>query len=156
MSRKAVAAITLLFGIPAFALSHVIWPDPAGAPAPPPSMLPLLMVPSAFESLAFGAGIAFLVAGARHLVKIDQPRWLLWATYVSIGWSLVSWWPHVNLHRVSTSLASLVAIDWAFHVTLVLASSVVAFFVVRVLALAAGQAPAASATALVDVPEGAR
>jgi hypothetical protein len=131
MSKKYVVALSIGLGAPAFVLARVIWPNPPGAPAPPASLLPFLVVPALFESLAFGAGVAFLVAGGRALARLGQPRWLTLATYASVIWTLISWWPHSNMHRANTSLQGLAAIDWTFHITLIVAASVIGVFVYR-------------------------
>ena len=39
-TKLAAGVLTLATAIPAFALSRVIWPDPPGAPVPPPWLLP--------------------------------------------------------------------------------------------------------------------
>jgi hypothetical protein len=133
MSKKYVVALTIGLGIPAFVLARVIWPSPPGAKAPPTNLLPFLMVPAVFESLAFGAGVAFLIAGGRALARLGQPRWLTLAAYASVGWTLVGWWPHSNMHRANTSLQGLAAIDWTFHITTIVAASVIGVFVYRMI-----------------------
>ena len=85
-----IVALTVGLAIPAFILSRVIWPDPPGAAAPPPGLLPLLMVPAAFEALSFGAGVAFVIAAGRALLRRRADR-LAVAAYASAGWALVSW-----------------------------------------------------------------
>ena len=124
MSKRFIVALTVGLAIPAFVLSRVIWPDPPGAAAPPPGLLPLLMVPAIFEALAFGAGIAFLISAGRALVRHHADR-LSVAAYVSAAWALVSWWPHSNMHRANTTLEGLVLIDWTFHLTLIIGAAVI-------------------------------
>jgi hypothetical protein len=152
MSKKFVVALSIGLGIPAFVLARVIWPNPPGAPVPSASLLPFLMVPAVFESLAFGAGVAFLVVGGRALARLGQPRWLTLATYASAGWTLVSWWPHSNMHRANTSLQGLAVIDWTFHITVIVASCVIAVFVYRMInspaEVASGEPQRADATVL--------
>src|SRR5262249_15626122 len=103
MSRRFIVAVTVGLAIPAFVLSRIIWPDPPGAAAPPPGLLPLLVVPAVFEALAFGAGVAFLVTTGRTLLRQRADR-LSIVAYASAGWALVSWWPHSNMHRANTTL----------------------------------------------------
>ncbi len=74
MSKRFIAALTVGLAIPAFVLSRVIWPDPPGTAAPPPGLLPLLMVPAIFEALAFGVGVAFLISTGRALVRHQAGR----------------------------------------------------------------------------------
>ena len=124
MSKQFIVALTIGLAIPAFVLSRVIWPDPPGTAAPPPGLLPLLIVPAVFEALAFGAGIAFLIAAGRALMRHQADR-LSVAAYVSAAWALVSWWPHSNMHRTNTTLEGLVLIDWTFHLTLIVGAVII-------------------------------
>ena len=124
MSKPFIVALTVGLAIPAFVLSRVIWPDPPGAMAPPPGLLPLLMVPAIFEALAFGAGVAFVITAGRALVR-GEAGGLSVAAYVSAAWALVSWWPHSNMHRANTTLEGLVLIDWTFHLTLIVGAAVI-------------------------------
>lgn len=124
MSKLFIVALTVGLAIPAFVLSRVIWPDPPGAAAPPPGLLPLLMVPAVVEALAFGAGAAFVITAGRALLRRTYDRLSL-AAYISAAWALVSWWPHSNMHRANTTLEGLVLIDWTFHLTLILGAAIV-------------------------------
>jgi len=124
MSKRFIVALTVGLAVPGFVLSRVIWPDPPGTPAPPPGLLPLLMVPAIFEALAFGAGVAFLISAGRALVRHQADR-LSVAAYASAAWALVSWWPHSNMHRANTTLEGLVLIDWTFHLTLIVGAAVI-------------------------------
>ena len=129
--RWQVALTVLAFGIPAFLLGRVLWPDPVGAATPPPSVLPIFIAISALEALLFGVGIAFIVFGRRWLT-FDGSR-LGMAAFVAIAWSLVSWWPHSNMHRANTTLEGLVLIDWMFHLTLIFGAAVVGTYLYRTL-----------------------
>src|SRR5437667_12483619 len=103
MSKRFIVALTVGLAIPAFVLSRVIWPDPPGAAAPPPGLLPLLIVPAVFEALAFGAGVAFLITSGRALMR-HQADPLSVAACVSAAWALVSWWPHSTMPRANPTL----------------------------------------------------
>ena len=47
--------------------------------------------------------------------------------YLSIGWLLVSWWPHDNLHmHVGEDPQGLLLLTYGFHLTLLLAGLVLA------------------------------
>ncbi|MDQ6791118.1 MAG: hypothetical protein M3075_10785 [Candidatus Dormibacteraeota bacterium] len=131
MSKKYVVALTIGLAIPTFVLSRVIWPDPPGAPVPPKGLLPFLIVPAVFESLAFGAGVAFLIAAGRGLLGNTGVGGLAVAAYASAGWALVSWWPHSNMHRVNTSFQGLIVIDWTFHLTLIAGAAIIGVFLYR-------------------------
>ncbi len=133
-TKLAAGVITLVAAIPAFALSRVIWPDPPGVAVPPPGLIPFLVVPAVFEALAFGLGVAFLIFGGSLLARAGQPGALTVATYLSIAWSLLSWWPHANFHRsIGFNFVALVEVDWAFHLTLIASTAVIAYFFIRVL-----------------------
>ena len=135
-----VALVTLLAGAPTVPLGRVLWPDPVSTTGAPETeltglQLPLLIGVSIFEALAFGLGVAFLIFGLPIVKRIlGDMKGLAWASYFSIAWLLVSWWPHDNLHRVTTDMNSLIAIEYAFHVTLILAGSLVAITFLKLLA----------------------
>jgi hypothetical protein len=140
VSKRVIVALTIGLAIPAFVLSRVIWPDPPGAAAPPPGLLPLLIVPAVFEALSFGAGVAFLIAAGRALVRHRAER-LAVAAYASAGWALVSWWPHSNMHRANTTLEGLVLIDWMFHLTLIVGAAVIGTYLYRSVSQAQASRP---------------
>ncbi|HEY8642894.1 MAG TPA: hypothetical protein VIO84_09015 [Candidatus Dormibacteraeota bacterium] len=118
-------------GIPAFILGRVLWPDAAGAPTPPAAVLPVFISISALEALLFGVGIAFLVFGRRWLPS-DGSK-LAAASFLAIAWSLLSWWPHDNFHRVTHDFYGLAAIEVGFHVTLIVSILIIAWYFVRTL-----------------------
>jgi hypothetical protein len=124
-------------GLPAFALGRIIWPDPVGASVPPPALLPIFIGISALESVVFGVGVAFVLFGRRWLAA--QGSRLATATYVAIGWSLVSWWPHDNFHRIVHDWSGLAAIEVGFHVTLIVSILVIGAFFIRSLGAARPQ-----------------
>ena len=111
-----VSIITFLLGIPAFLLGPVIWP--------PAAQLPFAIAVFVIEALAFGLGISFLALGLPVVRRAtDAPR--AWAMYLSIGWLLVSWWPHDNLHmHVGEDPQGLLLLTYGFHLTLLLAGLV--------------------------------
>ncbi len=54
--------------------------------------------------------------------------------YLSVGWFLVSWWPHDNLHiHNGMDLQGLLYIEYGFHVTLIVAALVLAFSLLTML-----------------------
>jgi hypothetical protein len=127
--RWQVVATILVAGLLAFALGRVIWPDPVGASQPPAALLPIFMGISALEALLFGAGVAFVLFGRRWLpANGTRPAA---ATYVAIAWSLLSWWPHDNLHRITHDWTGLAAIEVGFHVTLIVSILVIGAYFIR-------------------------
>ncbi len=135
MSRKTGAVIVALVAAAAsFFLTRVLWPDPPGMPGPPPDLLPVFIGVSIVESLAFGAGVAFLIFAYPLIRAGTTSAGLALATYLAIGWTLVNWWPHDNLHRVvGMDFPRLAGIEIGFHVTLIAAALVIAFYFVDVM-----------------------
>ena len=128
-------AVTIVLGIAAFIMSPNaplggFWGTPPSL-APTGPQMTLLMLLTAIQSLAFGLGAAFLIFGW-SLIKSQLPtkRDLALATYLSVAWSLISWWPHSNFHQTLSmgNVSGLIAIEYAFHVTLILGGLIVAYF----------------------------
>lgn len=136
------AAVTLVFAVVSFFLTPVFWPFSTTGPQPG-SLLPLFIVLQIFDSLAFGLGVAFLAFGYPIVRRSQVGPLLSTLTYISIAWSLVNWWPHVNLHRVNgVNLAGLAAIDLGFHLTLQAAGAILVLFLIRIATLRTIAAPA--------------
>ncbi len=130
--------VTVLVAIPAVPLGQMIWPPAAEsgdghtAMAMAAYQLVLFIVFSIIEALALGLGVAFLVFGlplARRLA--GNSGWLSWAVYLSIGWSLVSWWPHDGFHRSGPSIDALLALEYGFHATLIAGGAVLVYAFIR-------------------------
>lgn len=132
-----------VFAALAFSLTFVIWPHPADAPVPPAGLMPVFIGLGIVDALAFGVGVAFLIFGFPVLARIGGTGPLTWAAYLGIGWSLVSWWPHLNMHRVNgASFEGLLTIDIIFHLPLIAAMVILAAFFLRVVRSAAPVSPA--------------
>lgn len=101
--------------------------DPSGV------QLGLLMGVMAVESVALGLGVAFLIFGWPLVRRVVGPhRGLALGAYVSSGWLLTNWWLHDNLHIANgMNINGLIAIDYAFHTTLIAAGAVVAWALVQ-------------------------
>jgi hypothetical protein len=130
-----VALVTALFAVPAMALGQVIWPPDPANPTPSGGQLPFFILLSVFEAAAFGLGISFLLFGFPAILRLARgSRLRAWAMYLSVGWFLVSWWPHDNLHlHNGMDLQGLLYIEYGFHVTLILAALVLAFSLLTML-----------------------
>ncbi|MEP7358157.1 MAG: hypothetical protein ABI847_13010, partial [Anaerolineales bacterium] len=111
------------------------WRPAAGTPAPAGLELPFGLLLKIAEGLAFGAGISFLVFGY-PLVRAGSSASpaLTRAAHVAIAWLLINWWPHDSLHiHNGLNLGGLLAIEYAFHITLMIAGVVlVRFFLAQV------------------------
>lgn len=153
-----ILLVTLLTGLPTVPLGRILWPDPVStvgmdmAAGPTGFQLPLLIIISVFEGLSFGLGVSFLLFGlpvVRRATSGSKP--LMWATFASIAWALLSWWPHDNLHRVTEDLGGLIGIEYTFHVTLIMAASVVAFTFLRLVSRETVQQQTVSTQAGIDL-----
>ncbi|MGI9599007.1 MAG: hypothetical protein ACR2QK_22780 [Acidimicrobiales bacterium] len=123
------------------------WGVETGETDPEGGILAGLILASIVESIAFGVGLAWIAFG-RGLVKhVSRP--LAMATYVAVAWSLVSWAPHTAFHQslAAENWGGLLAVEWGFHITLVIGAFVVATFVWRILAEAGSPRSATAAGA---------
>lgn len=128
--------VTLVGAGVTFPLTFLVWPPmvPPGAPTKVQIFGYGLLVA---ESLAMGAGIAFLLFGYPAVKRLPVSPPLATASYVGIGFFLTNWWTHDHLHVVSFTLPfdqflwMSVAIDYVFHIGMMLFAGVVALFFVR-------------------------
>jgi hypothetical protein len=145
MSTKVkVIATTLVLGIAAFMSSQAIWPSPPGGPMPTGAQLPMLILLSLIEALMFGLGIAFLAFGFPTVSRMTKAVGVSTIpVFLSIAWQLVSWWPHSNFHRVAGgNFDVLIAIDYGFHLPLIISTLIIArFFIAALRRTAATAAP---------------
>lgn len=90
-----------------------------------------LVTAKLLESVAFGVGLAWLAFGWKVVRNVG--RSLAVATYLAVGWALVSWAPHSSFHQTWTEddWYGLAAIELGFHATLVIAAFVVAAYLWR-------------------------
>ncbi|MEM2137982.1 MAG: hypothetical protein QW568_02745 [Candidatus Anstonellaceae archaeon] len=127
-SKLKAAIITLVVGIPAFILSPILWP-PSPDIKPTEAQLPFFIFLSFVEALFFGAGIAFISYTWPIVSKMagkEKPKAM--QSFLAISWLLVSWWPHDNFHiHNGMDAQGLLYIDYAFHMTLILAGAVLAY-----------------------------
>jgi hypothetical protein len=125
-----VTLVTLLVTLAALLLQPLLWPPAPGTPTPTGVQLGLFIGLAVLGALTFGAGVSFLAFGwpvvRSAAARTSVPAWLV---YAAIGWSLVSWWPHNNLHLANgDNLSGLIAIEYAFHVSLYVTGLIVAWF----------------------------
>ncbi len=135
--RWFMIVITLAVGLPAFFLGRIIWPDTPNSIIPPQNLIPFFLVPSLLEALAFGGGVAFLLVARPTSASGARSQPLTTAAYVSTAWLLMAPWLHGNLHRhLGFDLASIARIEWAIHLTMLLAAVILALFVARLVHIA--------------------
>lgn len=118
------------------------WGAEDNATDPTGGALAALIVASIVESIAFGVGLAWIAFGWPMVRRISRP--LAAPAFVAIAWALVSWAPHSAFHQsiAEGNWNGLAAVEWGFHVTLVIGAFVVAAFVWQ--ALRGAEAPAPS------------
>jgi hypothetical protein len=123
--------VTLVVGALSLSLTQIIWPVSPGAAQPPSALFPLVLLLGVLESLSFGLGVAFLIFGRPLLDRMGRSPGLTAAAYISITWFLVNWLPHDSLHRViGFDWSRLVLVEYGFHLPLLLAGAVLAWFFV--------------------------
>ena len=107
------------------------WRPSVDFPPPTAAQLPWFVLLNVSESLTFGFGIAYLFFGYPLIRNIlPGSKNLTLAAHLSIAWLLFSWWPHDSLHVANgTNMSGLLAIEYGFHVTLMVTGVVLAFFV---------------------------
>ena len=103
---------------------------------PPSTLLPLFILFQIIEGLAFGFGIAFLIFGY-PLVQAISPASasLTRSAHLSIAWLLLSWWPHdsMHIHNGMSNMSGLLMIEYAFHVTAIIAGLILVRFFLTLL-----------------------
>jgi hypothetical protein len=126
-----VVPVTIAAAITAMVVGPILWPtsDPPLFPDPSAAQLPFFVVLQVVTCLTFGLGVAFLLFGLPVVLRVSAD-WKLraWLAYLSIGWLLVSWWPHGHLHQHNGhDVQGLLYIEYGFHVAPMLAALVVAY-----------------------------
>jgi hypothetical protein len=132
--------LTLVLALVAFFLSPTMplgkfWAPSAIMPKPVGIQLILFDILNILEVVTFGLGVSFLVFGFQYIRAISPAsRGLTVASFVSIAWLLISWWPHdsLNLH-IGINLGSLLAAEYGFHVTLMIAGVILGAFILTLL-----------------------
>ncbi len=128
MKKVLTVVVLAVWTAASVPLGMAIWPVAAGRPST--ALLPFFVLVGAFEGAAFGLGFVWLVYARGWLRSAGHRGPLATATYLSIAWLFLNWWPHDGLHRSAfgQSFAGVAAIDVAFHCTLIAATVVVAWF----------------------------
>jgi hypothetical protein len=115
-----VSIVTAVVGIPALLLGPALFPPAEGGPVPTAGQLPYFLFLAVGDALLLGLGVSFLLFGFPVMRKVSPDSKLrAWTMYLSIGYLMVSWWPHLNLHAHNgLDLQGLLYIDYFFHLPL--------------------------------------
>lgn len=135
-----VLITTLILGIAAFLTEPngplgAFWAPNPGVPEATGAQIPLFMILGLAEALAFGLGVSFLIFGY-PLVKAIGPasKAMTRGAHLSIAWFLINWWPHDSLHvHNGLELNGLLAIEYGFHMTLLVGGFILAYFLLTLL-----------------------
>ena len=126
-----VLVVTLIAAAAAMVLGPMLWPtsDPPLFPEPSSAQLPFFIVLQIVTALTFGLGVSFLLFGLAVVRGVSADSKLrAWLMYLSIGWLLISWWPHGHLHQHSgNDVQGLLYIEYGFHVAPMLAGFILAY-----------------------------
>ena len=108
----------------------MLFSAPADAPEPTSAQLPLFIALGAFEAIAMGLAVAVMLFGTSWFQKLFSDPARMRAAHLSVVWLLGNWWIHDNLHIMNgMNLSGLLAIEYAFHVTLMVAGAALAWAV---------------------------
>jgi hypothetical protein len=139
-----VAVVTTLVAVPAFLMGPVLFPPADIGVEPTAAQIPHFIFLAMGDALLLGLGVSFLLFGfpvMRHVSPDSKLR--AWAMYLSIGYLMVSWWPHLNLHASNgMDLRGLLLIDYFFHLPLEVAGVVLALSFVSLMRSRIGREPA--------------
>jgi hypothetical protein len=135
MSKTKAIVLIVLVTAASFLVTPLLWPMPVGGMQPTAGQLPFFILMAVIESLSFGIGVWFVIEGKKALAAASGvSKSLVNWTYLAICWSLLSWWPHDNLHKVNgENLQGLIFIEYGFHATLIIAATIIAYFFIKVL-----------------------
>ena len=125
--------IALAAGAAAFAVG--VLARPAGSPVPPTDVFPLFAGLVVLESIAFGAGVAYVVRTRRTLVGAGigaLDRAVAW----SVAYLLLAPWPHDYLHALTHidgiyNWPALAGIEYVFHLGIVPVGVLVGAYLMR-------------------------
>jgi hypothetical protein len=128
-TKTKVAIITALIAVVAFFLSPILFPPADIGVQPTPVQIPLFIFLGVGDAVLLGLGVSFLVFGYPVLRKVSpDSKVRAWAMYLSIGYLMVSWWPHLGMHASNgMDIGGLLFIDFVFHLPLEIAGAVLAY-----------------------------
>jgi len=115
-----VAIITAAVAVPAFLLGPVLFPPADIGVEPTSNQLPFFLFLAVGDAVLLGLGLSFLLFGYPVIRGVSPDSKIrAWTMYLSIGYLIISWWPHLNLHTHNgMNLQGLLYIDYFFHLPL--------------------------------------
>ena len=128
-TKTKVAIITAIIAVVAFILSPILFPPADVGVAPTSAQIPFFLFLGVSDAVLLGLGVSFLIFGYPVLRKVSpDSKVRAWAMYLSIGYLMVSWWPHLGMHASNgMDLGGLLVIDFLFHLPLEVAGVVLAY-----------------------------
>lgn len=102
------------------------WRPAEGAPEPSGLLIPGFIAVAIAEGLALGTALAVFVFGRPWFTALVGASRFATAAWLATVWLLGSWWPHTAVHRlVGEDLGGLLAAEWIFHVSSMVAMAIV-------------------------------
>jgi hypothetical protein len=128
-TRTKAAIITVPVAVAAFLLSPILFPPADMGVEPTATQIPLFIFLGVGDAVLLGLGVTFLVFGYPLLRKVSpDSKVRAWAMYLSIGYLMISWWPHLGMHASNgADIGGLLFIDFVFHLPLEVAGAVLAY-----------------------------
>jgi hypothetical protein len=138
-----VALVTAAVGVPAFFLGPALFPPADVGVEPTPAQIPHFIFLAVGDALLLGLGASFLLFGFPVIRKVSpDSRVRAWAMYLSIGYLMVSWWPHLNMHASNgIDFQGLLYIDLFFHLPLEVAGVALALSFISLMRSRAAEPP---------------
>ncbi len=130
-----VLITVVMVAVPAAALGPMIWPPADMGVEPTAGQIAAFIALGLGDALFLGFGVAFLIFGLSVIRQVSpDSRLRAWGMYLSIGYLLISWWPHTGMHASNgNDLGRLLVIDYTFHLPLEIAGVVLAVSVLSLL-----------------------
>ena len=129
--------VTVVFAVMGLLVGPWLWPRSAMI-QPTPFQFPFYAFLVVLEGVLFGFAIAFALFGYSLLRKTSERR--VMPAFVATVWLMVSWLPHDLLHaHIGMDLGKLLGIEYGFHLTLMIASVVVAHYLYGIIRQGAKQ-----------------
>jgi hypothetical protein len=139
-----VLIVTVLVAAPAFLLGPVLFPPADLGVEPTRGQMPFFLFLAVGDAVLLGLGVSFLLFGYPVMRQVSpDSKVRAWAMYLSIGYLMVSWWPHLNLHSHNgIDLQGLLYIDYFFHLPLEIAGVALALSFISLVRSRMGEEPA--------------